>query len=260
MHAQDYVQALASQGRYHFTTAGAVQALGASEPAVRAQLRRLKRKGLVASPLRSFHVVVPPEYQRLGCLPSEEFIDQLMAELGEPYYVGLLSAAARHGAAHQRPQSLQVMVAKNRAPIECGQARIVFIARGDLERMPVSTFNTARGTVRYSSPEATALELVGYPRQAGGLSNVATVLSELGESMKPEPLAEVAALCPVGWSQRLGYLLELVEQQELANVLAPHVEAHAASFTPLRRSASLAGAERVAKWKLLVNTEVEPDE
>jgi predicted transcriptional regulator of viral defense system len=260
MRAQDYIEELAGQGRYCFTTENAVKALRTSEVAVRAQLRRLKQRGRIASPMRSFHVIVPPEYRRAGCLPAEEFIDQLMAELGEPYYVGLLSAAARHGAAHQRPRSLQVMVAKHRAAVECGEARIAFVARGDLEHMPVVAFNTLRGTIRYSPPEVTALELTGYPRQSGGLSNVATVVAELSESIDQERLLAAAKLCPIGWSQRLGYLLELAEKKELAAVLEPFVEEHAQSYTPLRRAEDVAGAERVPRWKLLVNVDVEPDE
>ena len=163
MRAKEYIEDLAAHGRYHFTTEDALGAISGSDAAVRAQLRRLKNHGRIASPMRSFHVIVPPEYKHLGCLPAEHFVDQLMEALGEPYYVALLSAAERHGAAHQRPQSLQVMVRKNRPAIECHQVRIVFVARGDLERMPVMTVNTPRGFVRYSTPEVTALELVGYP-------------------------------------------------------------------------------------------------
>ena len=47
----------------------------------------------IADPNRGFHVVVPPAYRRLGCLRADQFIPDLMAHLGEPYYVGLLSAA-----------------------------------------------------------------------------------------------------------------------------------------------------------------------
>ncbi len=260
MRAEEYIEDLAANGRYHFTTADALGAIGGSGAAVRAQLRRLKDRGRIASPMRSFHVIVPPEYKQLGCLPAEHFVDQLMEKLGEPYYVALLSAAERHGAAHQRPQSLQVMVRKNRPAIECGQVRVVFIARGDLERMPIATVNTPRGAVRYSTPEVTALELVGYPYQAGGLNNVATVLAELSEEMDAEKLVEAAMLSPAGWSQRLGYLLELIGQQDLAGALASFVEKHARSYTPLRRAEDVAGAERNLKWKLLINVDVEPDE
>jgi len=259
MRAGQYIEELASTGRHHFTTHDAVAALSGSHAAVRAQLRRLKQKGLVAEPARSFHVIVPPEYRRLGCLPADQFIDHLMLACGEPYYVALLSAAERHGAGHQRPQAMQVMVRTNREAIECGPVRIEFVARSALEQMPVAVFNTPRGVVRYSTAEVTALELVGYPNHVGGLSNVATVLSDLAEEMAGAKLLEAASMSPVSWSQRLGYLLELVGELDLAQVLEPFVQEHAQSYTPLRRAASTAGGERIAAWKLIVNVEVEPD-
>ena len=78
------------------------------------------------------------------CLPAEQFIPQLMDLASEPYYIALLSAAERHGAAQQRPQAVQVMVRKNRAAIECGRAHVEFVARHDLDRMPVKEFNKRR--------------------------------------------------------------------------------------------------------------------
>ena len=71
---------------------------------------------------------------------------------------------------------------------------------------------------------------------------------------------EAAEISPVGWSQRLGYLSELVDQQELAGALAPFVEKCARSYAPLRRAEDVAGTERSAKWKLLIKVDVEPDE
>jgi hypothetical protein len=64
------------------------------------------------------------------------------------------------------------MVRRNRRPVACGQVRIDFIARHDLESMPVQVVSTPRGYVRYATPEVTGLELVGYPKHSGGLSNV----------------------------------------------------------------------------------------
>lgn len=260
MRAELYIDSLAASGRHHFTTSDVIEAVAGNDDAVRAQLRRLKKRGRIASPMRSFHVVVPPEYRRVGCVPAEHFIDQLMEYLGEPYYVALLSAAERYGAAHQRPQSLQVMVPKNRPPLECGQDRVLFVARGDLEEVPVRTFNTPHGYIKYATPEMTALELVGYPQHAGGLNNVATVLAELAEAMDGKALAEAALLCPVGWSQRLGHLLEFVDAPELAAALEPLVTKEANSYIPLRRSEAVARASRDSKWKVIVNVDVEPDE
>ncbi len=260
MRARKYIEELASNGRYHFGTDDALAAIGGSLVAVRAQLRRLKEQGLIAEPVRGFHVIVPPEYRRLGCAPPEQFVDQLMDRWGEPYYLGLLSAAERHGAAHQRPQSCQVIVRKNRPMISCGAVRVEFIARADLAKMPFVTFNTPRGVLRYATPEVTALELVGYPNRAGGLGNVATILGELAETISARKLLAVARLSPVGWSQRLGYLLERAGREGLANALESFVRVRARSYTPLRRAAAVVSAKRDARWKLIVNAEVEPDE
>lgn len=259
MFAREYVADLAVRGRHHFTIDEAVGAIGSTQSAVKAQLRRLKARGVIAEPVRSFHVVVPPEHMSRGCLPAEQFIPQLMELAGEPYYIALLSAAERYGAAHQRPQVFQVMVRKNRAAIECGLVRVEFVARHDLDRMFVKEFNTPRGVARYSTPEVTALELVGYPNHAGGITNVATVLHDLEEEMKADDLVEAARLSPVGWSQRLGYLLERFVESDLAEALVPFVKACARSYTPLRRAAPSAGAVRDATWRLIVNVDIEPD-
>jgi len=257
--ASDYIDQLAGQGHHHFTTEMAKAALGGTASAVRSQIQRLRAAGAVASPVRSFHVIVPPEYRRLGCLPAEHFIHQLMTTWMEPYYVGLLSAAERHGAAHQRPQALQVMVRRNRRPVACGQVRIDFIARRDLESMPVQVVSTPRGYIRYATPEVTGLELVGYPKHSGGLSNVATVLGELAESMTAQLLVDAAERSPISWAQRLGYLLETLGRGPMAAALLPLVQARARSDTPLRRAKGVAGGRWNSQWKLIINTDVEPD-
>lgn len=257
--AATYILELAARGRYHFTTDEAVAALGASVPTVRAALRRLKAKGQIADPHRGFYVIVPPEYRRLGCLPADQFVPQLMQHLGEVYYVALLSAAEFHGAAHQRPQSFQVMVKTNRRALECGEVRVQFVARKDLERTPVIEKNTPRGPLRVASSEATALELVGYADQCGGLDNVASVLSGLVEAIEPPKLVAVAALCPIAWVQRLGYLLDVGGHRELGDGLVPYVKEHAHAMAPLVRAKPKAGAQRLERWKLAVNASVEPD-
>jgi predicted transcriptional regulator of viral defense system len=257
--AARYIASLAAQGRHHFSTEEAVRALGSSVPATRAALRRLKAKGEIADPFRGFHVIVPPEYRRLGCVPAEQFVPQLMAHLAEPYYVALLSAAELHGAAHQRPQAYQVMTQKNRRPLVCGEVRVQFIARKDMAHTPVVERNTPRGALRVSSPEATALELVGYADQCGGLDNVATVVSELVEQLDASRLVAESMRSPVVWSQRLGYLLELTQHRALADTLAPQVRERARAAAPLVRSASRAGATYESRWMLRVNAAVEPD-
>lgn len=255
MKVSAYITSLAASGRYHFTLDEAVAALGGSVVAVRGALLRLQQKGQVALPHRGFYVVVPPEFRRLGCLPAEQFVPQLMRQLGEPYYVALLSAAELHGAAHQRPQAFQVMLKANRRPVECGAVRVQFIARKDAERTPVTEKNTPRGPLRVASPEATALELVGYADQCGGLDNVASVLAELAESLDGPKLVAAARSSPIVWTQRLGYLLDLTEHRALAEALLPLVKERAHSAR-LARSSPGTGAARIQRWKLAANVDV----
>jgi len=259
MNAMEYINLLTSNGSHHFYSSDAFKMLGGSNIAVRAQLRRLKQQGLIANPMRGFHVIIPPEYLRLGCLPAEHFIDHLMRFLGEPYYIGLLSAAERHGAAHQKPQYCQVIVQKNRKGVSCGHIRVKFIARGNMNNMPVSIINTPRGVVRYSTPEVTALELTGYPNHSGGLSNVATVIIELACKLNPVKLLEAAALSPISWTQRLGYILDSFGEKKLAGSIELLLKDHMVSYTPLRRTAPTAGAKRNPKWKIIINSEIELD-
>jgi predicted transcriptional regulator of viral defense system len=259
MKASDQISELAAQGRYHFSTREIAQIMGVPLTAVRAALRRLKQKGLIATPYRGFHVIVAPEYRGIGCLPADQFIGQLMEHLGLPYYVALLSAARYHGAAHQQPQVFQVMVQKNRPSLDCGGVRVTFVARRNLEEIPTVSFNSPRGPVLVSTPVSTAFDLIGYSAHAGGLDNVATVLTELSESINPQVLDSTAALSPAPWAQRLGYLFSLVGADEHADALSEYVAQSPHETVLLDPSGSRSGARRDARWKLQINVEVEPD-
>jgi predicted transcriptional regulator of viral defense system len=257
--ARDYIEQLAARGRYHFTSRQAREALQVSANAANKALKRLADQGALASPEREFYVIVPPEYRALGCLPAEQFIPALLERKRLPYYAGLLSAAQYYGAAHHRPQQFQVFVAKNRRPIECGKVRVAFVARKRIGDVPTKEFNTARGTIRVSTPEATAIDLAGYPQHAGGLSQAATVLAELSEAVAPELLPQAAKSAPLPWAQRLGYLLELVEAGDAASMLASYVSDHVKEYTQLVPGSKDGDGERNARWKIIVNASVEPD-
>ena len=257
--ARNVIADLAARGRYHFSSSELRLALGVSEAAARQALSRLAAKGEIASPARGFYVIVPPEYRRLGCLPADQFIPALMEHRNARYYVGLLSAAQYHGAAHHRPQEFQVVVERNRPPIACGAVRVAFVARRKLEAVPVESVNNPRGNIMVSTVEATAIDLVGYMHRAGGVDRVAGVLSELGEEMDPERLVEACASASVLWAQRLGYLLEHVGAGDRVVLLKADVRQRARNFTKLLPGASAENAPRSKEWRLFVNASIEAD-
>ena len=246
-------------GRYVFTSLDAKTALGVSDAATKLALHRLRLKGEIASPGRGFYIIVPPEYRTLGCLPADQFIPALMAHLQLPYYAGLLSAAQYHGAAHHRPQEFQVMLGKPRKPIECGRVRIAFHVRKRIADVPVMSLNTPRGTIAVSTPAATAFDLVGYESRIGGLDAVATLLVELAEKLDPKDLASLIPIVPLPWVQRLGYLLERIDEAPRARFLKKHVQAHAHDTAILQPALPVAHCPRDPNWKLIINTEVEAE-
>jgi predicted transcriptional regulator of viral defense system len=256
--ARAFIETLQSSGRYVFPKDEALKALRLSDIALKNALWRLVRSARLASPRRGFYVVVPPEYKAAGSIPPSWFIRDLMTYLDRPYYVGLLSAAALHGAAHQAPHELQVVTDRSLRPIKIGHVRIRFVKKAGVSKTPTMGVKTPTGEIKVSSPEATALDLVRYAEHAGFLSNVATVLNELAERLDPTALARTAEADgePV-YAQRLGYLLEHTGHAALTAPLHGWIDAEAPRVTPLRPDLPVAGAPRDRRWRVAMNEELE---
>jgi predicted transcriptional regulator of viral defense system len=190
-----------------------------------------------------------------------------MTKLHRHYYVGLLSAAELHGAAHQRPQVFQVMVDKAVADRDFGRVKLRFFTKKDAARMPVVLRNSATGRVPASTPEVTALDLAARPNDSGGLSNVATIVAELAEerTLHPDVLTQAVTLFPAAAVRRLGWLLDRVidyaDATELTAVLAQYLAGQPAPKRAVDRL-DPAGPRRGTannRWHIVENADVEPD-
>ena len=258
-HIPPWIEGLPGDGRYTFTRKEAEEASGASFVAVQSALRRLKKSGRIVSPRRGFYVLVPPEHRAAGSPPASWFIDDLMKYCGCQYYVGLLSAAALHGAAHQQPMVFQVLTDKLNARMKIGRITIDARKSRAVGRYPTTTIQTETGVMTVSTPETTALDLVRLPKEAGYWNNIATVLVELAESMDPVHLVGAAALGQLPEAQRLGYLLDAVGQEQLAAPLAEWLAAQRTMVVSLRTDKSADGHDVDPRWRLIPNEDVEPD-
>ena len=255
--ALDYIASLAASGRYYFTSHEVQRALRVNATARKSALDQLVKNQIIVSPVLGFYVFMPPEYQPQGCLSAGQFIPALMAHLGLRYYVSLLSAAQYYGAVHEHPPDIQVFLTEDRRLIQKGRVRVAFMARKQLRRVPVQSFKTPHGSIVVSSPEATALDLVGYADHVGGMGQVATILSELAERIDPEKLAAAAETASIRWAQRLGYLLECVGFDAKTRALRDYVREHATCWTALAPKAPWDRTRRNKNWKLYVNADVE---
>ena len=254
-----FVEELLSQGRYTFVRKEAVLRLEGTPASVYMALYRLQKAGRLAMPRAGFYVIVDPQHRAAGILPPEWFVHDLMAFLKRPYYVGLLSAAQLHGAAHHPPQEFQVVVPGRRLrPLTSGNVRIAFFGKGPFRRAGIEDRKTPTGSLRASAPETTAWDLVRYPRAAGGLDHVVTVLSELSENLDSKRLRETAIRHgdPLV-AQRLGHLLDTLGHPELTEGLSAWVK-----DAPIRRLDPSLPWRKAAvdrKWRLAVNANPEPE-
>lgn len=261
MKAKEFIIQCRANGQYTFTSQDAEKALVLPKAQLLNALHRLKQNKLIVSPAKGFYLIIPPEYQAFGCLPADMFIPDLMKYLNQPYYVGFLSAAQFYGATHQKPQQFQVVTLKNRRPLHCGRVYVTFIVNKNVANMPTKPFNTSAGTILVATPEVVALDLVSAPQHAAGINNVATVLTELVENINPQSLIQLSTIRPeLFWIQRLGYLLELLGFSQLADELIKTLNDKKLHWVKLVSNAPYKNLARDKKWKIIINTEVEPDE
>lgn len=255
-----YVDRLQGVARYTFLRQEALKQTGLSPGAWKAALWRLRQKKRVAVVRHGFYVIVPSEHRTRGILPPDWFIHDLMKFLNQPYYVGLLSAAALHGAAHQRPQAYHVITSRATRMIEVAGVRIRFFKKENLQGIPVQKVRTFTGDILVSSPEATALDLVAYERGIGGLNRVLTVLQELGEKILPDALRKTAEVnSSLACVQRLGWLLDKAGHKAATPKMKAWLDRQKAKATRLDASKLGRGFPRDGKWNVIVNTNVEGD-
>jgi len=257
----DYVDQFQRQGRYAFDRVDLEKAASGSPEAVGQGLIRLARKHRVKRIRKGFYVILPVEYSAVGMIPTDWFIDDLMRYLQMPYYIGLQSAAALHGAGHQQVQQFQIVTVKQERPITLTGLSIRFFCKQDVSSTPQQNIKGHSGMLPVSTPEATALDLVRYSRRIGGLDAVITVLAELAESMNPEKLANAAASEPeMSQVQRLGWLLDHLEQTTLADSLAQSLAIRGAiPRAKLDPEGVWGGFSSQNRWRVVENTQPESD-
>ena len=255
-----WIDSRQSQGIYFFNRQEAVKTLQVSELAFKKAAARLAKKKRIARIHRGFFIIIPLEYAATGILPAEWFIADLMGYIGQPYYVGLLSAAALHGAAHQQPQQFHVVTTGPLREMRTNGLAITFFVKTKFADAQLTKIKVQTGHIRVSTPEATAIDLIRYARRIGGLDRVLTVLQELGEVMEPDKLVEAAkADGKIAYTQRLGFLLERAGFLDLTHRLSQWVQEREPLPAKLEPSMPTRGCKKNERWKILVNIDVEGD-
>jgi predicted transcriptional regulator of viral defense system len=257
MRVRELPDVLLAQGRHTASTEELLALTGLDRDALHNGLHRLRESGSIVSPARGLYAVVAPQYRAWGAPPADWFIDAMMSHLGRRYYIALLTAAAMHGAAHQAPQSFQVITEKDVPDRDLGRNRLRFYTSRHTSDAATERRTGPSGYLQLATRETTAVDLVQHPRDSGGLSNVATVLVELGD-LDGAALGRIAAARGKATARRLGWLLEHHRPDVDLEALRISARPQEGAPTPLSASDSARGPlDR--SWGLRLNTDVQPD-
>jgi predicted transcriptional regulator of viral defense system len=261
-----WIENLQAHGKNTFSFEQAcAQFRNISDKAILQALSRLSSKNKVVSIFKGFYLIIPPEYSNKGIIPPMLFIDSLMNYTGKQYYVGLLSAAALYGAAHQQPQEFFVV---NQLPAirptNKKGIKINYIGRKEIPDKFLVKRKTESGYVNVSSPELTAVDLLQYEKHIGGINRASTVINELSEEMNSDAFSdEFIRSVPRVMLQRLGYIVERnVGNIELANAIFKGLKDQYSVLErmPLKPGYPEKGFRTDSKWKIIENKEIEIDE
>jgi predicted transcriptional regulator of viral defense system len=265
-----YATRLLSEGRAVFSREEAQEALGIKRGAFLDAAERLQKRNYLFSPRRGFYVIVPPQYLAWEAPPPSWYIDPLMRHEGRRYYVGLLKAAELHGASHQAVMEFQVVADKQLPRIKAGRSVIAFYYRKDIKAVSkgIEERKTDTGHMNVSSVELTVLDLLRYPQAAGGLDNIATILSELGPRLDAARLATLARGFERSVIQRLGHLLDRLGHAEATGPLHKALlrKGPVLPWIELERSQAAEAefvpepVERDERWHVIVRRGPEPEE
>ena len=262
----NWIENLQAHGKFTFTYNQACsQFKNVSNTAIGLSLNRLSGKNKVVSIFKGFYVIITPEYSSKGIIPPVLFIDSLMKYIGKSYYIGLLSAAALQGSAHQQPQEFFVI---NQLPFIRPTSKkgikINYIGRINIPFNFLENRKTDAGYVKVSNPELTAIDLIQYEKHIGGLNRAATVINELADVMNPDRINdEFISFVPIVMIQRLGFILDnVVNKSDLADSIYNSMKKKYQAWQrmPLKSGKPEKGFSSDSKWKIVRNINIEIDE
>ena len=253
---------LMAQGRHFIGSDEAARLLGVDPSRLSVSLQRAREAGKMVSITKGAWVPVPPEFRSAGAPPPLHFIDSLMRHLGHSYYVGLLSAARLHGAAHHAPMATQVVTPALLRDRGIGAHRLSFVRRESAADRATVDVGVATGLVRVSTPEVTVLDLVDAPSLGGGLDNVATIAGELALEglIDPDRLDAACGDFPVTVIQRLGHLVETAARAVGTRLDLDRVRRRVdGAPLALLDPRSPRDGRIDERWRLVVNRGLDPD-
>ncbi len=252
--AANFVDEQLAHGRVCFSLPALTKATGLSDTAASNQLLRLGPLIRRISP--KFYLIVTPENRAMGAPPPEQWLDDYFCWLEHPYYLGLLSAAARHGSSPQAVQETEVITDTPRRSIRCGRIRVDFFVKRKIAKSATQPLPGAFAPLLISTPEVTAFDLVRYAPRIGGFGRALETLRPLKDRIAVKELkATLEAHDEVSTAQRLGFAFEKMGASRLADVVATSLPGRPQPILLVSGSPRKKHTPVIKRWNLIDNSE-----
>ena len=201
------------------------------------------------------------------------YIETLMQHLKREYYVALLSAVEVHLSPKEALQANEITVITSLPPLRDsfrGQGKIRYFVKKDIKNLreigvkrKTLPFSIKERTLRVASLELTAVDLLLYEKEIGGIQKAVEVIQRIKKHLSWQELPkEVIFSTPVSIFQRLGYILSFIKEEELAEGLKERVLSTGKKIrrTLLKTDVPEKGGEPFCPiWKIVVNIPLQND-
>ncbi|WP_304290426.1 type IV toxin-antitoxin system AbiEi family antitoxin [Capnocytophaga leadbetteri] len=201
------------------------------------------------------------------------YIETLMQHLKREYYVALLSAVEVYLSPKEALQANEITVITSLPPLRDsfrGQGKIRYFVKKDIKNLreigvkrKTLPFSIKERTLRVASLELTAVDLLLYEKEIGGIQKAVEVIQRIKNHLSWQELpTEVILSTPVSIFQRLGYVLSFIKEEELAERLKERVLSTGKKFrrTLLKTDVPEKGGEPFCPiWKIVVNISLQND-
>ena len=201
------------------------------------------------------------------------YIETLMQHLKREYYVALLSAVEVYLSPKEALQANEITVITSLPPLRDsfrGQGKIRYFVKKDIKNLreigvkrKTLPFSIKERTLRVASLELTAVDLLLYEKEIGGIQKAVEVIQRIKNHLSWQELpTEVILSTPVSIFQRLGYVLSFIKEEELAERLKERVLSTGKKFrrTLLKTDVPEKRGEPFCPiWKIVVNISLQND-
>lgn len=242
---------LEKNGQILFTFKEAKQILETSDSSTWNILSALKQKKRIRQIQKGMYLLSPARSGIEGEW-TEHVFTILSKLLGKDYYVGLWSALSYWGMTEQIPQTIYVIVTRQRKNLRFDNQMIQFVTYSSSRFFGYTQERIGESKFSVSTREKTIIDSLAHLEYAGGISEVAKAIWTAKGELNLNEMIDCAENMGIhAVTLRLGYLLELLDfGKELYEGLLPGKHMGAPWLDPSSKKNQI---EFSGRWGLRIN-------